>query len=198
MGKGLPKLPRKSSAKYTRKDVEEGIITIVSQFVVYLFDCKTDDISGRLLAKFLENSNEKLDRCLELYLKYRKQLAMTELAIQETVASLEAEGNLDELAEYSSDESVYLQRLEGGLYQLQQLAMIITFVVVFNDGSFAGAAAKLGSEDGDMEEVLTVLREAAAEYKSDGSEANQKATLIAWSAALATKLIGDSGGDVKS
>lgn len=71
MGRGLPKLKKKSSGSH---NIEQSILSIVSQLCLNLHDCSNNDSSVRLLGKFIENGREKLERCTELYLKYRKQV----------------------------------------------------------------------------------------------------------------------------
>ena len=110
MGRGLPKMKKKSTGSLIY-DVEQSILSIISQLCIHLHNSNENDSSVRLLAKFIENGREKLERCTELYLKYRKQLENTENELSMTREILVRQGDEDDLELF--DETFYKRRLEG-------------------------------------------------------------------------------------
>lgn len=51
------------------------------------------------------------------------------------------------------------QRLEGGLFNLQQVSLILAYGCVFDRTCLKKAELRLGSEDASIEEVLDTLRD---------------------------------------
>lgn len=223
MGRGLPKSELKKmnkhksngSASFSKKDIEDAVLSICSQFCLQLHDSTKHDAASRLLGKFLENEGEKLERCIEIYLNLRQQLAATELQIQRTIESLEQSGMIDDLEEFASEENVYAQRLEGGLYSMQQASIIIAFACIFDptNKSLHKSQIKLASDGASMIEVLEVLREATANIGDDQTNLSdlssttssslnndhnledkkrQKVVFTSWCAALATIISNDA------
>ncbi len=79
----------------------------------------------RLLGKFLENDFEKVDRLMELHLKYLEKVQNIDREIENK--------NLEEEDEDQEDAD-YLKRLSGGLFTLQLVDYIILEIAV-SDGS---------------------------------------------------------------
>ena len=69
----------------------------------------------RLLSKFSENDYEKVDRILELHLKYLEKVNLIDKNISEST------NNDDE----NEEELLYIKRLSGGLFSLQLIDYII-------------------------------------------------------------------------
>lgn len=103
------KTPKKSKKRMISiESHEEHVCSILSTM---LRNCKGPQ-RQRLLSKFTENDFEKVERLLELHLKYL-----------EKVDAIDAE--IDEENENENEESVYLKRLSGGLFTLQLIDYII-------------------------------------------------------------------------
>lgn len=110
----------------------------------------------------------------------------------------------------------YLQRLEGGLFNLQQTATIIAYAATNDPASYKHAELRLAQENASMEDVLTTLRDLLLtlqqeEDESDGSASGSgggdsegvdavekevdkqyKACLVTWSAALARRVYSEA------
>lgn len=106
---------------------------------------------------------------------------------------------------------MFLQRLDGGLFQLQELALIITFACVFDtskdcltraEGKLSAASfhrvsegkkALSGKDEVTLQNVLAVMRDNAAYLRTVQEEGDEKEDrdaiqymhmLLEWSAAL--------------
>lgn len=100
--------PKKSKKRVISiESHEEHVTSILSSM---LRNCKGPQ-RQRLLSKFTENEFEKVERLLELHLKYL-----------EKVDAIDAEIDGDE---NEDEEAVYLKRLSGGLFTLQLIDYII-------------------------------------------------------------------------
>lgn len=184
VGKGLPKVTC-SNNKYDKNDVEVVIVSIISQLCMLLYDKNSNDYSLRIRNKFLENDHEKFDKILSLYLKYRKQLAITEHHIQVTAAELAAADDVDAYDEYTDEDNVYLQRLDGGLFVLQQLSVIISFVLVYDGSSCMPLAVnRLATDASDLSEIIEIVREMTDNLGNDSSSNSSKDTLVSLTAVL--------------
>merc|ERR1719341_912110 len=71
-------------------------------------------VKERLLSKFVENDHEKVDRLVELHCEYLARLVETDKALREEAHKWEG-------TEEEVEEEMYVKRLEGGLFPLQQL-----------------------------------------------------------------------------
>ena len=74
---------------------------------------------------------------------------------------------------------IILQRLEGGLYNLQQAAIILAFACVFEPRCLQKAELKLSAEGASLEDVQDTLREMLltlqtmnGDDQEEGSESN--------------------------
>lgn len=152
------------------------MLSIISQLCLQLHDCKEKDCSVRLLSKFLENEYEKLDRFAELFVKYTAQLAFTDkqletldLAVMQ--ARLQDGVDPDEEDEEEDLEKVefrHSRRLEGGLFALQQAAVVLAFNGIYGGSQVVeNISSKLAAESSENvltmdNNVLSVIREAAS------------------------------------
>ncbi|XP_030474670.2 uncharacterized protein LOC115692055 [Syzygium oleosum] len=110
MGK-IPQYKKNKKERY-QEDLEERIISLIAS----LFDgISRGSRRERLLSKFVENEYEKIDRLVELYVRYSDRVK----AVTERLNQLE----FDDL-EIDEDER-YNRRLESGLYTLQLIAVIL-------------------------------------------------------------------------
>lgn len=110
MGK-IPVSKRNQGERY-KEELEERIISLTAS----LFDgLSRGSRKERLLSKFVENEFEKVDRLMELYIRYADRVK----AEIERMDQLQ----LDDL-ELDDDER-YNRKLESGLYTLQLIAVIL-------------------------------------------------------------------------
>ncbi len=108
VGKGFKKALRKKGSG-EKRNLEEVVISILAQLCAQINNNRTHDYSSRLLNKFLENEREKLERCVELYVSYMRQLAHTDDKLEETRAELEAAGDEEELADFEDVDNILTQ-----------------------------------------------------------------------------------------
>ncbi|KAM3285481.1 beta-catenin-like protein 1 [Capsicum chacoense] len=109
MGK-LP-LSKKNKKRY-KEELEERLVSLVASLFGGILRGSRRD---RLLSKFVENECEKIDRLMELYMRYSNRVKLE----AERFDQLE----LDDL-EMDEDEK-YNRKLEAGLYTLQLIAVIL-------------------------------------------------------------------------
>lgn len=110
------KTPRRSKkqAALSTDQHEEHVASIIASM---LRNCKGAQ-RQRLLAKFAENDYEKVDRLIELHLKYLEKVDAADAA---------AGNDDDEMDEEDEDEkdANYLKRLSGGLFTLQLIDYVV-------------------------------------------------------------------------
>ena len=166
-GGGLIKaLKRKGVQTADRRSLEENAVSIVAQLCTLLGDSQTHDYSPRLLSKLTEREHEKLERCVELLARCVRQLRRTDEQIDATVRAMRiaaeqgSEIEAEELEEFLDEDRLYAQRLEGGLFNAQQLALIVSFACIYDryGSSLRKAGARLSAEDMEPAEVLSIMR----------------------------------------
>lgn len=190
-GRGLPKVmvsgKKKSRSAEEKQETEEDILGIISQMCILLHDSKEHDSSTRLLAKFFEADFEKLDHCVELFVKYSRQLKATEYQIEsielaalraqmEELGQIEEEDEEDKL---EAEEFRYAKRLEGGLQSLQQISVIIAFAAVYGGREiFERIAEKLRLDKLSFEDIQNILRENASALMTKTPKESGTQTLV--------------------
>jgi len=141
---------------------EQRAVSIVAQLFAAL--PLGDGRRERLAAKFVEGGFEKIDRLAELWFAHAARLRAAELQLP---PAEEEEGEEAEEAEAER----YAARMEAGLFTLQQLAAALAGLWAHgHSGANARALAALRLGGGQLSDVRTVLREAAAAI-GDGGEA---------------------------
>nr|CAG8539392.1 13438_t:CDS:10 [Entrophospora candida] len=121
MGKGNKKL-KKSYKGFSEIEEEEHIIGII----VSLFKNLPENSEHRLrlVNKFIESDYEKVEKLLELKKSYESKVKVVDEQIEEEKNKLADDDESDEIDE----EEFYLKRLEGGLFTLQSIDQIITWI----------------------------------------------------------------------
>lgn len=118
VGKGFKKsLKKKGTGE--KRNIEEMVISIVSQLCTLLHNERRNDYSSRLLNKLTESEGEKVERCVELFVKYSEQLAATEAEIEQTRTTLLDAGDLDELEEFDQEDNI-----------LSRVSIVCVFLVI--------------------------------------------------------------------
>ncbi|KAK2652521.1 hypothetical protein Ddye_012377 [Dipteronia dyeriana] len=110
MGK-IPMSKKNKKERY-QEDLEERVISLIASLFGGILRGSRRE---RLLSKFVENECEKIDRLMELYMRYSDRVT-TET---ERMNNLE----LDDLE--MDEEEKYNRKLESGLYTLQLIAVIL-------------------------------------------------------------------------
>ncbi|CAL5368943.1 unnamed protein product [Camellia sinensis] len=111
VGTGIP-INKKNKKKGYKEELEERLVSLIASLFGGILRGSRRE---RLFSKFVENECEKIDRLMELYMRYSNRVK------SETERLNELE--LDDL-EMDEDEK-YNRRLESGLYTLQLIAVIL-------------------------------------------------------------------------
>ncbi|KAK9106434.1 hypothetical protein Syun_022445 [Stephania yunnanensis] len=114
MGKARISIPmsKKNKKESHQEELEERIISLVASLFGGILRGSRRE---RILSKFVENECEKVDRLMELYMRYSDRVK----AESERLDQLE----LDDLE--MDEEERYNRKLESGLYTLQLIAVIL-------------------------------------------------------------------------
>lgn len=109
------KTPKQNKKRLLSTDEhEEHVVSIIASM---LRNCKGPQ-RQRLLSKFSENDFEKVDRLLELHLKYLEKVDAID-------NDLESNPNGLEMQDEDEDMAKYLKRLSGGLFTLQLVDYVV-------------------------------------------------------------------------
>lgn len=110
------KKKKKAAGLTTHEDIEHILAILSSLFTSLPSDSPS---RMRLLAKFVENDYEKVDRLLE---------------IREELEARIAKGIDPALASEMDDDELYLEKLENGLFALQLTDYVVAWVCMEDDG----------------------------------------------------------------
>ena len=146
--------------KQNKRKIEDITIDTISTLCTQLYRSENKDYKLRLLNKFIESEGEKIDKTVELYVKYFNMLRLTDEKIDKDYKSMvESSGQDSEsVLEVFSEENIELMRLDGGLYNLQQTAVIILFATIHNEDCRRKVTVKLSADDLDLSYVLDTVR----------------------------------------
>ncbi|RYR18291.1 hypothetical protein Ahy_B03g062898 [Arachis hypogaea] len=103
---------KKNKKERYQEELEERIVSLISSLFGGILRGSRRE---RLLSKFVENECEKIDRLMELYMRYSDRVKAESERLNEV--------ELDDL-EMDEDEK-YNRKLEAGLYTLQLIAVIL-------------------------------------------------------------------------
>lgn len=151
----------RTPSKVKRKDTtpdehEEHVCAILAS----LFRSCGEVARQRMMNKFVEHEHEKVDRAVELFIKYREKLAKYEAKRVRKEDSSVDEEDVDR---------DYLDRLDAGLYTLQNLALILADVCA-NTSSARHRASKLFSMKLKQEKIMKILMPLLSEYQANIGE----------------------------
>ncbi|KAF2543288.1 hypothetical protein F2Q68_00033288 [Brassica cretica] len=131
-----------------KEELEERVISLVASLFAGILRGSRRD---RLLSKFVENEYEKIDRLMELYIRYSDRVRSE----AERLDQLE----LDDL-ELDEDEK-YNRKLESGLYSLQLVAVILGHIWCSEHSGMRARIELLLKQQklskNDVKEILQVL-----------------------------------------
>ncbi|THV08501.1 DUF1716-domain-containing protein [Dendrothele bispora CBS 962.96] len=109
----------------------------------------------RLLAKFVENGYEKVDKLLDIRDSAVSRLKVTESQIATQRKELIAEG--EEVTEEDEDRW-YLQKLDGGLFTLQSVDYILAWTAMEDDGVCSHILQMLDRKNQSLKDIVKTLR----------------------------------------
>lgn len=139
------KTPKKNKKRLLSADEhEEHVCSIISSM---LRNCKGAQ-RQRLIAKFSENEFEKVDRLLELHLKYLDKVEAIDKII-----------DAEEVTE--DDDAVYMKRLSAGLFTLQLVDYIILEIAATADSVKQRIIHILNLRKASIKTIRNVMREYA-------------------------------------
>ncbi|KAJ8442199.1 hypothetical protein Cgig2_005139 [Carnegiea gigantea] len=110
----IPQIPvsKKNKKERYREDLEERIISLVSSLFAGVLRGSRRE---RLLSKFVENECEKIDRLMEIYVRYSERVKAETARLDQL-----------ELDDFEMDEEErYNRKLDSGLYTLQLIAVML-------------------------------------------------------------------------
>lgn len=123
------KTPKKNKQRLlSSEEFEEHVCSIISSM---LRNTKASQ-KQRLLSKFVENDFEKVDRLMELHLKYLEKVETIDKEIEDQKNFKRPDA--EDVEEENEEEANYLKRLSGGLFTLQLIDYIILEAAISPDG----------------------------------------------------------------
>ncbi|XP_014092563.2 beta-catenin-like protein 1 [Bactrocera oleae] len=152
------KTPKRNKKHLLSSDEhEEHVCSVIASM---LRNCRGAQ-RQRLLSKFTENDHEKVDRLLELHLKYLEKVEIVDREIDQQEKNTEIDE--DEEAENN-----YIKRLTGGLFTLQRIDYIILEVSATADTVKQRVVQILNLRGSSMKTIRNVMREYAGNLGDDG------------------------------
>lgn len=166
MGKTSKKGKSKSNSSMSDSTSTGHILGIISS----LFTNLPSDSSPRmrLLAKFVENTYEKVDRLLDLREGAVNRLAVIDKEIEQEKVQMREDG--EAITEVEEDRW-YLRRLDGGFFTLQTVDYILAWISMEDDGVRAHAQQMLKRKGKSLQDVVDVLKLFRDNVDDDESEA---------------------------
>ncbi|WWD06053.1 hypothetical protein V865_004138 [Kwoniella europaea PYCC6329] len=163
MGKGEGK-KKKLNATSSFEDEEHLLGILVSLFTNLASDTPE---RIRLIAKFVENGYEKVDRLLEM-----REVAESKLKAVEKDINMEKrvmQANKEEITDAEETEW-YLRRIDSGLSSLQNADYILAWVCMEDDGAMTHARLLLSRKDQSFKNIVAVLTEFKDNIGDDEAE----------------------------
>ncbi|KAI6047141.1 Catenin-beta-like protein [Pisolithus marmoratus] len=150
MGKASKKQKRNPGTQATEDT--SHILGIISS----LFTNLPSDSSGRirLLAKFVENEYEKVDKLLEIREHASNRLKQTDAEIETEKKDILTDGAI----EPEHEDLWYLRRLDGGLFTLQTVDYILAWIAVEDDGARSHLTKMLERKNLTLENIRKMLQ----------------------------------------
>ncbi|KAG7096905.1 hypothetical protein E1B28_004310 [Marasmius oreades] len=171
MGKGAKK--KNSTSVLPASEDTSHILGIISSLFSNIASETPERI--RLLAKFVENGYEKVDRLLEIRDNARTRLRATEKQIEAQKKELIEAG---EETDPEEEASWYLQRLEGGLYTLQSVDYVLGWVAMEDDGIRAHLSKMMDRKNQSLRDIVQTLKIYMENMDEEGSGDGSSQTVI--------------------
>ncbi|KAI8331898.1 Catenin-beta-like protein [Chlamydoabsidia padenii] len=154
MGKGNKKL-KKIHKSFVESEDEEHILCILLSMMRHF---TRDDIQRlRLIQKFTQDDNEKVDRLVEMKQQYEERDQQVRTAIENEINTMEEE-EVDEVM----NEEFYLRRLDAGLFVLQRVCLILGALCAEDQGVAAKVDLLLGRLGQDRSSIMDIIEEETA------------------------------------
>ncbi|KAG6332958.1 hypothetical protein ID866_6132 [Astraeus odoratus] len=163
MGKQTSKKQKHGTSFQATEDASH-ILGIISSLFTNLPSDSSDRI--RLLAKFVENNYEKVDKLLEMREHASNRLKAVDAEIEAEKKELLAEGAI----EPGNEDLWYLQRLDGGLFTLQTVDYILAWIAMEDDGVRAHVTKMLERRSLTLENVRSTLQIYHSNIDADDSD----------------------------
>lgn len=145
MGKGLK---NKKPYESLIENSEEHCLTILSNLTKYLKGLQLD----RFNFKFREKEGEKLERLFEFYKKFQRKLNEFQINLDDREE--------DEDSEEKNEEDIYFDKVNSGLFNIQSICIIISFLYTSGHEDIKLKIDKLiGIHSVDMQEIKNNLIE---------------------------------------
>ncbi|WWC57769.1 uncharacterized protein I303_100304 [Kwoniella dejecticola CBS 10117] len=170
MGKGEGK-KKKLNATSSFEDEEHLLGILVSLFTNLASDTPE---RIRLIAKFVENGYEKVDRLLEMREVAENKLKSVEKEINMEKRVMQA--NKEEITDIEETEW-YLRRIDSGLSSLQNADYILAWMCMEDDGAMTHARVLLARKDQSFKSVVAVLSEFKDNIGDDEEEEEEQGTM---------------------
>lgn len=151
------KTPKRKKRILSSDEHEEHVLSVIGSL---LRNCKGTQ-RQRLLSKFSENDFEKIDRLLELHLKYLEKVEIVDREID----SQSRDPDVDEDEETDNN---YIKRLSGGLFTLQLVDFIILEVSITSEDIKQRVIKILNLRKSSMKTIRDVMREYAGNLGDSG------------------------------
>ncbi|TFK23271.1 DUF1716-domain-containing protein [Coprinopsis marcescibilis] len=149
---GKPSKKGKGSASLPVSEDISHILGIISSLLSNLDSESTHRI--RLLAKFVENEFEKVDKLLDIRDTARSRLKQTDAEIE--AEKKEADNEDDDML--GDEDTWYLRRLDGGLFTLQMVDYILAWIVMEDDGIRSHVLRMLSRRNQSLQNIVETLR----------------------------------------
>ncbi|KAG8721984.1 hypothetical protein FRC08_008080 [Ceratobasidium sp. 394] len=150
MGKGSKK--SKSNTAMPASEDTSHILSVISSLFANLESDSPPRI--RVLAKFVEAEYEKIDRLIELREQAETRLKITDREIAAEKKELLAQGEDLE----SAEDLFLLRRMDGGLFTLQTIDVLLAWVIMEDDGAKQHAEMLLGRRGKSVKDIEAVLK----------------------------------------
>ncbi|XP_059474907.1 beta-catenin-like protein 1 isoform X2 [Neocloeon triangulifer] len=146
--------PRSKKRTISTEEHEEHVSSVIASM---LRNCRGGQRT-RLLTKFAENDHEKIDRLIELHFKYLEKMEKADLAIDEDVRKRRRDDSDDE----EDEDTIYLKRLDAGLFTLQLIDYVILEICSSGQPSIKQRALQmLNLRGGSTKTIKQIMREYA-------------------------------------
>ncbi|XP_027037443.1 beta-catenin-like protein 1 [Pocillopora damicornis] len=159
----------------SEEETEEHTCSII----MWLFRNLSGNLKTRLVQKFVESDHLKVDRLMELHMKYHNKIQECDAKIEREKQELQDEG--EEIDEALEDE-FYMRRLDAGLFTLQLIDCIIMEVCSSGVPSIKQRVVTLlNQHGGSLKDIRAIMREYAAsvgDAKSKESRETEKKRIL--------------------
>lgn len=145
------KTPKRGNKHSISKDEhEEHVCSVIASM---LRNCRGAQ-RQRLLSKFNENDHEKVDRLMELHMRYLEKIELIDKLIEERRKEQQINGEEPDSDEEGND---YLDRLTGGLFTLQMIDYIVLEISATSEAIKQRIQKILNLRGGSMKSIRNIM-----------------------------------------